>query len=117
MITNKQIKTLAKSSYTNNVLNSKKVNRIVKLLNRNELKTYLKFLKSLEKSKTVNVLISKITMKNDVSNKLKRMFPDKKLEFTEDKSLIAGIRIVNNDDVYDFNLKNTFTNLVSYINQ
>jgi len=40
-----------------------------------------------------------------------------RIEFLEDKSLIAGIKLIDNDNIYDFNLKNTFENLVSYINQ
>jgi len=34
-----------------------------------------------------------------------------------DKKLIAGIKIIDNDNVYDFNVRNNLKNLVSYINQ
>lgn len=116
-MTTKQIKNLAMASYTKNSLDAKKVNRIVKLLSRAQLKTYVKFLKSLESSKTVKVIIPKHGTKSDLTKELKKVFSDKKLEFSEDKSLIAGIKIIDNDIIYDFNLKNTFENLVSYINQ
>lgn len=116
-MTSKQIKKLAKASYTRSILDSKKVNKIVKFLNRSGLKTYIKCLKVLERSKTVQILIPNVGTKNEIIDKLKKMFPNKKLEFIEDRSLIAGIRIVDNDNVYDFNLKNTFDNLISYINQ
>jgi len=116
-MTTKQIKKLASASYTNEFLDSKKVNRIAKLLNRNELKRYIKFLKSLEQSKTVRIIMSKLEGKSLITKELKAKFPNKRLEFSEDKSLIAGLKLVDNDNIYDFNLKNTFENLVSYINQ
>jgi F0F1-type ATP synthase delta subunit len=116
-MTTKQIKKLAVASYSANLLDIKKVNRITKLLNRTQLKRYIKFLKTLEQSKTLKVIISTRDAKNGLSKELKKLFPTKKLEFSEDKSLIAGMKLIDNDIVYDFNLKNTFENLVSYINQ
>lgn len=116
-MTTKQIKKLAVASYTNELLDLKKINRILKILNRAQLKKYIKFLKSLEKSKTIKVIVSKTDTKSGLSKELKSIFPNKRLEFSEDNSLIAGLKIVDNDNIYDFNLKNTFENLVSYINQ
>jgi F0F1-type ATP synthase delta subunit len=54
--------------------------------------------------------------KSALTKELGAIFRGKRLEFSEDKSLIAGIKLVDNDIIYDFNLKNTFENLVSYIN-
>ena len=116
-MTIKQIKNLAMASYTNDALDGKKVNRIIKLLSRAQLKTYVTFLKHLEKSKSVKVIMSKLDTKRGLTKDLQKIFPNKKLEFLEDKSLIAGLKLVDNDIIYDFNLKNTFENLVSYINQ
>lgn len=116
-MTIKQIKKLAESSYTRDLLDAKKVHRIVKFLSRGELKVYIGFLKSLENSKTVKVIVSRLDAKTVLSKELGGKFPGKKLEFSEDKSLIAGLKLIDNDIIYDFNLKNTFENLVSYINQ
>jgi F0F1-type ATP synthase delta subunit len=116
-MTIKQIKTLAASSYTKDSLDAKKVSSIAKLLTRAQLKTYVKFLRSLKRSKTVKVIMPKLDAKSDLVKNLRKIFPDKKMEFSEDKSLIAGLKIIDNDNIYDFNLKNTFENLVSYINQ
>jgi F0F1-type ATP synthase delta subunit len=116
-MTTKQIKNLAVISYTSELLDAKKVNRITKLLSRSELKRYIKSLKSLEQSKTVKVIMTKLDKKSELEKELKTKFPNKRLEFLEDKSLIAGIKIIDNDNIYDFNLANTFENLVSYINQ
>lgn len=116
-MTTKQIKNLAIASYAREELDEKKVDRISKLLTRIELKRYIKFLKNLEQGKTLKVIMSKLEVKAELTKELKTMFPNKKIEFLEDKSLIAGIKIINNDIIYDFNLANTFENLVSYINQ
>jgi F0F1-type ATP synthase delta subunit len=115
-MTPKQIKNLAIGSYTRDSLDAKKVTRISKLLTRAELKRYIRFLKNLEQSKTVEVIMSKLDTKNAVAKELRKMFSGKRVEFSEDKSLIAGMKLIDNDIVYDFNLKNTFENLVSYIN-
>lgn len=115
-MTKKIIKKLALASYTNNKLDAKKVDRIVKHLNRQELKTYLKAIKNYESQTSVTLLTPGSAKKGEYLSELKQLFPDKKIIFDRDDSLIAGIRIVDNDTIYDFNLKNTLQNLVSYIN-
>jgi F0F1-type ATP synthase delta subunit len=115
-MTTKQIKKLAIVSYTNSLLDAKKINRIAKLLNRSQLKRYIQFLKSLEKSKTVKIVMAKLDAKSGLEKQIKSKFPNKRLEFLEDKSLIAGIKLIDNDNIYDFSLANTLENLVSYIN-
>jgi len=116
-MTTKQIKKLAMTSYQGQILDAKKVNRITKLLNNAQLKHYIRLLRSIEQAKKVKVIMSSVDIKGGLVGKLKKLFPAKKIEFFEDKSLIAGIKLVDNDTIYDFNLKNTFENLVSYINQ
>jgi F0F1-type ATP synthase delta subunit len=116
-MTIKQIKNLAMASYSNNSLDVKKINRISKFLNRTQLKRYIQFLKNFEKSKTVIVTMSQLNVKSGLESELKKIFPGKKLQFFEDKSLLAGLKLTDNDIIYDFNLKNTLENLVSYINK
>jgi F0F1-type ATP synthase delta subunit len=116
-MTTKQIKNLAIASYTSELLDIKKVTRITKLLNRSELKRYIKCLKNLEQAKTIKVVMAKLANEKSLEKELKAKFPNKRIEFLEDESLIAGMKIIDNDNIYDFNLANTFENLVSYINQ
>jgi F0F1-type ATP synthase delta subunit len=116
-MTKKQIKNLVTASYTRETLDSKKVSRIVKILTRLELKEYIKEIRNRETSKTLFVFVPSISAKEYLKKTFKRLFPEKTVEFKEDQSLIAGMRIVNNDNVYDFNLRNNLENLVSYINQ
>lgn len=112
----KFIKSLANASYTKANLDEKKIERIVKKLTRLELKKYIKALKILEKQKTTYLYLSKIP-DNKAVGQFKKMFPDKKIIVKEDKSLIAGIKIINDDQVYEQNIKNTLDNLVNFINQ
>jgi hypothetical protein len=116
-MTKKIINKLALASYTNNKLDSKKVNKIVKHLKRKELKAYIKFIKNYEKSRSVVLLTPASSKNTNYIKELKKIFPDKKILLERDDSLIAGIRIIDNDTIYDFNIKNTLQNLVSYINQ
>jgi F0F1-type ATP synthase delta subunit len=116
-MTTKLIKKLAVISYTGKSLDIKKITRISKLLNRAQLKRYVQFLKNFEQAKTVQVIMPKLDTNSSLTKELKKIFPDKQLQFSEDKSLIAGVKLIDNDNVYDFNLKNTLQNLVSYINR
>ena len=116
-MTKKQIKQLVQASYTKDNLDPKKENRITKLFSRAELKEYIKGIKTFEKSKTLIVLEPKNSLSGSFNSVLKKQFPDKKIEFKEDPTLIAGIKVIDNDNVYDFNIKNILENLVSYINQ
>lgn len=116
-MTKKQIKQLANASFTKDSLDSKKVDKITKHLKRNELKVYIKALKNIENSKKVTFLIPIFGTSSNTITESKRLFPNKKIELKEDKTLLAGIRLIDKDNIYDFNLKNTFEKLVGFINQ
>ncbi len=114
-MTKKQIKKIASASYTKNNLDQNKVKKVTALFTRRELKLYIQALKNLENNKTITLITPKISGNGNLVKELQKSFPDKKVLLREDNSLIAGVRIINKDDVYDFNIKNTLENLVSYI--
>lgn len=119
-MTNKQIAILAKRSFTKNNIDYKKVKSITRLLKRSELKKYIKILKSIEKKNTVYFSLpveSRDKISKDTLEYLKRLFPQKNIEYIFDPSLMAGIKILDNDLVYDFSIKNTFKDLISHIKQ
>lgn len=116
-MTKKQIKKLANLSYNKNNLSKDYVDKIVKILSRLELKQYIKAIKNVENNKTITLITSDIKNPKNIGNEVKKLFPHKKIIVKEDKSIISGIRLINKDTIYDFNLKNTLENLVSYINQ
>ena len=112
-MTKKLLSQLVAFSYEKNTLNSKNVNKIVSYLNRSDLKQYIKGLKMHEKK--INVFIDVPT--NDINDKDKfsKIFPNKKIVFGIDNSLMLGARILDNDMLYEINLKNTLNNIILHI--
>lgn len=113
----KQLKELVKVSYKGNNLVEENVEKIGGSLSRKELKKYIKALKDWEKKITVVVTMSKAPT-TDERNKIENFFNDKKIVYEIDPSLIAGIKIVNNDEwVYDLNVKNSLERMIEEISQ
>ena len=116
-MTKKQIKKLAIQSYTRNNLDAKKVSSIARFLKRGDLKDYLRALKSIEANKKVLVFIPNMESfsKSDLQKTFGKMFPNKKILYEEDPSLLLGVRVVNNDQIFEFSLKNNLEDLESFI--
>lgn len=115
-MTKKQIKQLALQSYSKNELDQQKVFRIAKLLKRKDLREYIRTLKNLEREKTVTVVLPEIKVdKKDLDKQFRTAFPNKKIKYELDPSLLVGVRIIDNDLVYDLNLRDTLKQLSSYI--
>lgn len=110
----KKIDKLVLASYENNNLDQKKVNKIASLISRSDLKKYIKGLKMVEKKKSL-IILSPIN--NQDFKKFEKLFPHKKIIFKKDPSLMLGVKIVDNDIVYEFTLKNSLDKIVSYIEQ
>lgn len=118
-MTKKYIKKIALASYTKNELDSKKVNKIAGFLTRNNLKQYIKELKLLENKKTITILTPSYSKKtqDDVKKEFAKVFVDKKIIIDTDPSLILGVKVIDNDLIYDLSLKNTLDNLNIHINE
>ncbi|MBI2025880.1 MAG: hypothetical protein HYT06_00700 [Candidatus Levybacteria bacterium] len=112
----KQLKKLVISSYTNKTLDEKKVARVAKLLSKEQLREYIKALKAFEKQNTVVITLADTNDKKAYKD-FAKLFKDKKIIIRQDKSLLAGIKIEDFDNVYEFNLKNKVDNIVNFINQ
>ena len=110
----KKIGKLVSVSYKNNSLDQKKVNKISTLLSSADLKKYINGLKLTEKKKS---LIVSSPINNQVIRKFEKLFPHKKIIFTKDPSLMLGVRVVDNDIVYEFTLKNTLHKILNHIEQ
>ncbi len=110
----KKINKLVLTSYSNNLLNKKKINKISTLLSRSDLKKYINGLKLFEKKK--NIIISSPVNNQDL-RKFEKLFPNKKILFKKDPSLMLGVKIVDNDVVYEFTLKNSLAKIISHIEQ
>lgn len=110
----KKINKLVLASYSNNFLNRKRVNKISALLSKSDFKKYINGLKLTEKKKSL--IVSSPISNQDVS-KFQKLFPNKKILFRKDPSLMLGVEIVDNDIVYEFTLKNSLGKILSYIEQ
>src|SRR5680860_1071882 len=109
-MTKKQIKKLALDSYLGNSLNAARVKKIADRLTREDLKKYLRVLKDNEKQKKVTIVMPDIDIKDkkEIERKFKNAFKDKKIYFETDPSLILGLKIINNDLIYELSLNDTF---------
>lgn len=118
-MTKKQIKKIALASYTKDKLDSKKVKKIAGFLTRNNLKRYINELKLLENQKTITILTPPFGNKiqNDVRKQFAKVFSDKKVIIGSDPSLILGVKVIDNDLIYDLSLENTLNNLNIHINK
>ncbi len=110
----KKIDKLVLASYSDSFLNQKKVNKISTLLNKSDFKKYINGLKLAEKKKS---LIVSAPLNNQDLAKFEKLFPQKRILFKKDPSLILGVRIIDNDIVYEFTLKNSLDKILNYIEQ
>jgi len=110
----KIIDKLVAQSYKANYLDQKKINKISTFLSRSDLKRYINGLKLAEKKKS---LIISSPINNQGLKKIQKLFPDKKIIFTKDPSLMLGVKIVDNDIVYEFTLKNSLDKIISYMQE
>lgn len=109
----KKLKTIVAESYKDDILDFNKAHAIAdSLRSRSDLKQYINELKNYENKKNVTVTIPFNVDKSEVFEKL---FPNKKIVYKIDPSVMLGVKIVNNDNVYEFNLKNMLQNIISYI--
>lgn len=102
-MTKKTISQLVEASYTQGVLDEKKVEKIVSHLSRAELKIYIRGLKLVEKSKTISLVLPD----KNLYNKTLLQGVKKQINVFEDKSLLLGAKIIDNDMVYDLSLKSS----------
>lgn len=93
-------------SYTHGELDEEKVTSFAKKLNRRQLKEYINALKQEEKKRVVEVFL--VGQPGTIEKQaIKKMFPKKKIIYYENPTLIAGIKIQNNDDIHEFNLRDS----------
>lgn len=110
----KLLKQLIQASYTNDQLEEEKVEKIANLLRRKELKAYIHGLKKAEAQKSIIVETPTGEIIID-QGELKETFPNKKIVYKTNPSLIAGIRIINDDRIYEANIKNSLQNIFNHV--
>jgi hypothetical protein len=108
----KKIKKLTLISFKNNSLDKKIVNKIAAQLSKKDLKKYINELKLHEKKNNILVSSPQYIQK---SNNFKKLFPNKKIIFEKDPNLMLGIKIVDNDTIYEFTLKSTIDKIIRHM--
>lgn len=115
-MTKKVLDLLVKESYAGDDLDPKKVERIAAALRRFELKQYIRALKMNEQRRTVTLTAAFPLGKPDVED-IKKLYPDKNIVTNVDPSLLIGMRIVDNDTIYELNLSDNLKNMHQYIQE
>lgn len=100
-------------SYTNGILDEERIAAIADRLNRRQLKEYIKALKHEENKKSVEVTVP-APVDDDQIEMLGKIFPDKNIIYKNDPSLLSGIKVKNNDMIYDQSLKSILDKLVDH---
>lgn len=103
---------LALASYNGKYLDEKKVNRFSSILSRSDLKKYINALSSLENRKK---LIVSAPSEDFDEKAFEKLFPNKRIVFRKNPSLLLGVSIIDNDIEYEFSLKNLFDKILTYI--
>src|SRR5947208_3262232 len=99
----RQIKKLAEQSYK--ILDEKKIDKIASLLSRKDLKEYVRQLKIIEKAHEVIIDLPSIKGYNKNNNFFEDLFTGKKIVYREEPNLLLGVRVTDNDLVYDMSLR------------
>lgn len=102
----KIIKKIAEDSYSKKGLERAKVFEFARALKRRDLREYIRILKNFENRMTVTVTLPRENEISEIRRRLNKIYPNKKIVFTIDPTILAGIRIVDYDDVYEMSLKN-----------
>ena len=110
-MTTKQIRLLVQASYTKNKLDNTKVEKIAKLLSKADLKSYIRGLKLEEKKHKVYIALASKTIYNKKRKELEQLYPGKEIIFEEDPSLLLGIRVLNEDMLYELSLSDRLTRI------
>jgi F0F1-type ATP synthase delta subunit len=113
-MTKKMLQQLVLESYNDETIDDAFTDSVADKLNRKELKQYVKALLAHEKKKTVVVSLPYAPSQTE-QDAFHTLFPKQKIVYNVDDSLSLGVKVVNNDTVYDLTLQHTLDKLVSYI--
>ncbi|MBA3723781.1 MAG: hypothetical protein H0W89_02690 [Candidatus Levybacteria bacterium] len=111
---NKKLKNLVKESYNNGQLDQETVVYIAARLSRKDLKHYISLLKQEEAKHEVLVTSAEKLSSEDVG-KIQKLYPGMNVIHSVDKSMINGVRIVENNKEYEINLNRTFHDIIGFL--
>jgi F0F1-type ATP synthase delta subunit len=109
-----KLKTLAQQSYKDGKLDQETVQFIADRLSRKDLKQYISLLKEAELKRQVFVTSAEELSKEDLG-KVQKLYPGMEIVSSVDKSMISGVRIVENNKEYEINLNRTFHDIIGFL--
>ena len=112
----KFIDKLVAVSVKNNELQKDKIDYIANKLSRQNLKLFITALRKWIKEHTVYIEYA-IEPSNDLKKEFEDVYRGKRVVFLHNSNLMVGIRVTENDTIYEMNLHNTLEDLTQYINQ
>lgn len=116
-MTKKQIKQLAEGSFKQNYLDAQKVSRIMKIIDKKkDIKEYIRYLKLFDDRRKVVISLPNLADQKNVTRSFSKVFPKKRIIIVEDPGLVAGLKVKNGDEIFDYNLKNTLDSINDFIN-
>lgn len=116
-MTKRLLQQLVLASYRNNDLDPKKVDEVSERLTRQDLKAYIRALKLMEQKKKIYVAMPSSSLYNTSKKELQDLFQEKELLFEEDPSLLLGMRITNDDMVYETSLRDRLESIIDEVDQ
>lgn len=114
-MTKKLLKRLINHSYKNFALIPKNVNTIAGLLKRKDLKLYIHAIKVQERKQSVFIDVP--INHAGIKDKFDGIFPNKKISYRIDPTLMLGARITADDMLYEMNLKNTLDKILEFVEE
>ena len=111
------IRNLARSSYSRNIIDKERVERVSKQLKKSELKEYIRDLKIIENKRTVTIILSSEENLKEIKKVFLKIYPKRNIIVKIDPDLITGIKIIDYDNEYEFSLQNFLDDSLSFIIQ
>ncbi len=116
-MTTKNIKLLVLASYINNKLDEKAVEKIANLLSKKDLKAYIRGLTLEDKKHKIYLALPSKKLYNAKRKDLEKLFVGKDVLFQEDPSLLLGVRILDNDMVYEVSLSDRLNRIAQAVGE
>ncbi len=112
----KLLKQFVTESFTKGGFDEKKIEEVANSLSRKNLKVFINELKEHVNKLTVYVDTAlPLNKGHEYIKELENIFPNRKIEFRLDPSLIMGVRIIDNDNIFELNVNNLLHKMERHI--
>lgn len=116
-MTKRDIRQLVVASYTKDRLDDKKVEKIAGMLSKTDLKAYIRGLRLEEQKHKIYLALATKTIYNKARKEFEKAFEGKEIVFTEDPSLLLGMRVLDGDMLYEVSLSERLNQLTKSVEE